>query len=167
MESTGNITERTHITSAEFYENGLQNCGKNLKYWFLSYSVLFLFRYAISLRYLSLALSLPFRPPEQEAKQAEETFETLYVRTYRYFPPLFFVNILIGNLLYFQFDETLFKTCIHYNDQFEHLTNYCTFLLCLGYVMAVYYFSLWLSVTCFAQKEPEPAQAPQNGDIES
>lgn len=131
----------------------------NLKYWFLSYSLLFLVRYMVSVRYLSFALNLPMRPPEREAKQAENIFETLYNRTYKYFPPAFFANILAGNLIYFRFDETEYKTCMHYNEQFAHLTNYCTFLLCLGYVMSVYYLSLFISVTCFASNNPEPEAA--------
>tara|TARA_B110000285_G_C14841519_1_gene475577 strand:- start:13 stop:327 length:315 start_codon:yes stop_codon:yes gene_type:complete len=97
-----------------------------------------------------IAMKLPARPQLQEIKQAEKVFEALYVRTYKYFPPLFFINIFVGNFMYFNFDETQFKTCMHYNEQFEHLTNYCTFLLCMGYVMVVYYLSLWISVTCFS-----------------
>ena len=68
VEKTGPITERTHITKDEFYTNELQDCGMNLKYWFLSYSLLFLVRYMISVKYLSFALNLPMRPPERETK---------------------------------------------------------------------------------------------------
>jgi hypothetical protein len=65
---------------------------------------------------MMIALKLPRRPPQQQIKQAEDTFETLYVRTYKYFPPLFFINIFVGNFMYFDFDETYFKTCMHYNE---------------------------------------------------
>ena len=68
LEKTGSIAERTHITKEEFYSNGLEDCGVNLKYWFLSYSLLFLVRYMVSVRYLSFALNLPMRPPERETK---------------------------------------------------------------------------------------------------
>jgi hypothetical protein len=94
-------------------------------------------------------MNIPSEPTSRDVKKLEKKFDSLYVNTYKFFPPLFFIDIFVGNFIYFAFDERLFKNCSNYNEQFADLTNFCTFLFCIGYVMVVYYMSIWVSVTCF------------------
>jgi hypothetical protein len=111
--------------------------------------MIFLARYLVSIKYLLISLNVTIRSPNRQIRELEKVFEKLYVTTYKYFPPIFFIDMFIGNFMYFAFDNQLFKTCAYYNSQFSELTNFCTIIFCVGYVMVVYYLSIWVSVTFF------------------
>lgn len=87
-----------------------------------------------------------------DVRKLEKQFENLYQTTYKFYPPLFISVMIVGNFLYFSYEEHHYKTCANFNQQFVNLTNFCTFIFCVGYVMIVYYLSIWVSVICFKKQ---------------
>ena len=76
--------------------------------------------------------------------------ETVTLKVYKIFTPLFIGNLVAGNYFYFEPDQVL---CKENSEQFLGLLNFVIFALTVGYLMCVYYISILLGFLCSPNHE--------------
>lgn len=70
----------------------------------------------VSIKYLYIVNGLSPRISNRQLKMVEKQFDQMNNKTYKFFPPVFFIDMFVGNFMYFAFDPIKFKTCANYNE---------------------------------------------------
>ena len=110
----------------------IEECGSELRPWFIIYCIIYLMKYLVSLINLCQVNRANHESLQhiKESEKASHRFRRIRVL---YINPIFVFNLIAGNVVYFRQDPLLQQNCVKYSEQYANLSSFLFLIFVFGY----------------------------------